>query len=322
MINKVDFGNILDAARYLRQLPSDGKYTGEAWKIALELDLIAAMPGNTALPKDIGIAGNHLASVLLSEGIYPGSERHTSYDDFLKRYGQPWADIFIAWKAIMDWRDGLSANLQQDEPSRIPRTSADCRTVFEYECKTNDVYIGRHHKFPEQYQLFETQLRWMGWQAAWAYKQQPHVLPLIDLYEEGEILVDLINSRENEPAPVWDEVERVARAIFNTHNPKSSWEAYKTYDSAGGRTGQIELYIKLAKAAIAAMPDNTALAENNGRIAQAARNLFDNRRGWDEGMLPYAPRYFWWVLGCMLYSPDDPSVKILRPAECQLHAGR
>jgi len=76
----------------------------------MNLLLVAPMTNNTELtnqlPKEIGIGGNHLASAMLSEGIYPAAERHTSYDDFLERYGQPWADIFIAWKAIMDWRDG------------------------------------------------------------------------------------------------------------------------------------------------------------------------------------------------------------------------
>ena len=53
------------------------------------------------------IGGNHLASALLAKGIFPASERKTSYDEFLRRYGQPWADIFVAWKAIMDVRDKI-----------------------------------------------------------------------------------------------------------------------------------------------------------------------------------------------------------------------
>jgi hypothetical protein len=40
------------------------------------------------------------------------------------------------------------------------------REAFEGDCANNEVYVGCHHKHPEQYQLYETQLRWMGWQAA------------------------------------------------------------------------------------------------------------------------------------------------------------
>lgn len=39
------------------------------------------------------------------------------------------------------------------------------REAFEASCKKNEIYTARHHKYPEQYQLYETQLRWMGWQA-------------------------------------------------------------------------------------------------------------------------------------------------------------
>jgi hypothetical protein len=43
------------------------------------------------------------------------------------------------------------------------------REAFEVDCENNEVYAGRHCKYPEQYQLYETQLRWMGWQSARDY---------------------------------------------------------------------------------------------------------------------------------------------------------
>ncbi len=61
----------------------------------------------------------------------------------------------------------------------IPMPLDECRQAFEDDCAGNDVYIGRHYKFPEQYQLYETQLRWMGFQAAW----NTHTYPILD--QEG-----------------------------------------------------------------------------------------------------------------------------------------
>jgi len=49
------------------------------------------------------VGGNHLATALLSQGITPSS--WISYDEILKGCGQPWADIWCAWKAIMDVRN-------------------------------------------------------------------------------------------------------------------------------------------------------------------------------------------------------------------------
>jgi len=48
----------------------------------------------------------------------------------------------------------------------------ECRRYFEAYCKDIDCYAGRHQKMPDQYQLYETQLRWMGWQAAWETASQ------------------------------------------------------------------------------------------------------------------------------------------------------
>lgn len=49
----------------------------------------------------------------------------------------------------------------------IPSSLDECRKAFEDDCAENEVCIVRHPEFSEQYQLFETQLRWMGFQAAW-----------------------------------------------------------------------------------------------------------------------------------------------------------
>ncbi len=50
------------------------------------------------------------------------------------------------------------------------------------------------------------------------------------------------------------------------------------------------------------------------KVRQAAQNLFDNRLGWSKGRPPYAPREFWYELGCALYGKDDSRVKELDPA--------
>lgn len=46
------------------------------------------------------IGGNHLASALIEHGIHPTD--WVNYDQIIERFGQPWADIWIAWKGIMD----------------------------------------------------------------------------------------------------------------------------------------------------------------------------------------------------------------------------
>ncbi len=51
------------------------------------------------------IGGNHLASALSTYGIYP--PMHTSYDLVLEGFGQPTADMWVAWRAIMDLSEKL-----------------------------------------------------------------------------------------------------------------------------------------------------------------------------------------------------------------------
>lgn len=67
--------------------------------------------------------GNHLASALIGQGIDPAFERHTDYWAFLERHGQPWADIFVAWRAIMelseDERNKHTDSLRFDPPDGV-----------------------------------------------------------------------------------------------------------------------------------------------------------------------------------------------------------
>lgn len=61
------------------------------------------------------IGGNHLANALI--GIVGGNlpeYRGTSFEIMLHRFGQPAADMWVAWKAIMDLRDAL-----HDPPSSV-----------------------------------------------------------------------------------------------------------------------------------------------------------------------------------------------------------
>lgn len=69
---------------------------------------LTATKREIVLDKRIGIGGNHLASALSTAGIDVVKER-TNFDywKFLEMHGQPWADIFVAWKAIMDTRDNV-----------------------------------------------------------------------------------------------------------------------------------------------------------------------------------------------------------------------
>ncbi len=68
----------------------------------------APLPLTDAL-KAVGIGGNHLASALITAGCHPSQCREWSYDAVLERWGQPIADMWVAWKAIMDLRDAREA---------------------------------------------------------------------------------------------------------------------------------------------------------------------------------------------------------------------
>ena len=51
------------------------------------------------------IGGNHLASSLIAANCFPSEQR--SYEQVLADFGQPCADMWICWKAIMDARSVL-----------------------------------------------------------------------------------------------------------------------------------------------------------------------------------------------------------------------
>ena len=55
---------------------------------------------------DILTGGNHLASSLIAANCFPAEQR--SYEQVLRDFGQPCADMWIAWKAIMDARSLLT----------------------------------------------------------------------------------------------------------------------------------------------------------------------------------------------------------------------
>lgn len=46
------------------------------------------------------VGGNHLASFLIGKGISP--EHYDSYDQVLNLHGSDIADVWVAWRAIMD----------------------------------------------------------------------------------------------------------------------------------------------------------------------------------------------------------------------------
>lgn len=53
--------------------------------------------------KQLLIAGNHLANALIGLGVFPSEQE--SYDQVLSDFGHLRADIWVAWKAIMDYRN-------------------------------------------------------------------------------------------------------------------------------------------------------------------------------------------------------------------------
>lgn len=58
-----------------------------------------------AIIRDVLIGGNHLANLLAIAKCTAGIDEE--YDDVLHDYGQPVADVWVAWKAIMalaNWR--------------------------------------------------------------------------------------------------------------------------------------------------------------------------------------------------------------------------
>lgn len=50
----------------------------------------------------IFVGGNHLANSLIHAKCFPAEQR--SYEQVLTDFGQPCADMWVCWKAIMDLR--------------------------------------------------------------------------------------------------------------------------------------------------------------------------------------------------------------------------
>ncbi len=71
---------------------------------------------------------------------------------------------------------------------RAPKTDqpVECREAFEKFCDLNDIYRGRHKEWHDQYELQETQLRWMGFQAAWQSRPMRESGNDAELMEEYE----------------------------------------------------------------------------------------------------------------------------------------
>jgi hypothetical protein len=63
-----------------------------------------------AMAKAILIGGNHLASAIMA---VRDPATLTTYDEALAKVGQPFADLWVAWRAIMDAREALSGIKEQ-----------------------------------------------------------------------------------------------------------------------------------------------------------------------------------------------------------------
>lgn len=57
--------------------------------------------------QDVRTGGNHLANVLLRRGIEPREWRSSTYDEVLQRFGPETADIWTAWRSIIQWSGAL-----------------------------------------------------------------------------------------------------------------------------------------------------------------------------------------------------------------------
>ncbi len=96
-----------------------------------------------------------------------------------------------------------------------------CRRAFEDDCALNYVYASRHHKYPDQYQLYETQLRWMGFQAAWNNRPKPPA------DSEGvELLRDMRcnvtwTDVATMPIPLYERIKDAIAALSNGSAPEA-----------------------------------------------------------------------------------------------------
>lgn len=92
---------------WIEQYPSDAKNTlkrnanGKYNYLSTNDHLRTWQAAFVSVDPRILVGGNHLASVLCAIAI-PPTAIHGGYDEALERFGQPYADIWICWKAIMD----------------------------------------------------------------------------------------------------------------------------------------------------------------------------------------------------------------------------
>lgn len=61
---------------------------------------------NYRIPEAILRGGNHLANLLIGWGL-PIESQDADYQDVLAKRGQPYADVWACWSAIMRERDKL-----------------------------------------------------------------------------------------------------------------------------------------------------------------------------------------------------------------------
>jgi len=86
--------------------------------------------------KNVLIGGNHLASALL--GIAdPAPYRNADYYTVLEKHGQPYADMWVAWKAIMNFRD--YTDRPQTRSDAEPERSALAWVKAQAKALSNDV---------------------------------------------------------------------------------------------------------------------------------------------------------------------------------------
>jgi hypothetical protein len=139
--------------------------------------------------KQIGISGNHLASSLLNAGVAIPSCRDWTYDAVLDRYSQPYADMWVAWKAIMDARDAYestSSALAASSPGRWEpiETAPKDESIVVWVPYPNGSRPGHWHpaRWNDDCHAKRPQPRWKidsVWGERWGRTHQPsHWMPL------------------------------------------------------------------------------------------------------------------------------------------------
>lgn len=89
--------------------------------------------------KNVLIGGNHLASSLLQTDD-PAKYRKSDYYNVLRKFDQPFADMWVAWKAIMELRDAYKSPSNQ---SSLDQEASTCRlvwTVYRTDDESNHIF--------------------------------------------------------------------------------------------------------------------------------------------------------------------------------------